>query len=99
MIELKREQLSLDVSERLSEAEICDKVLGKRSGFVKGLGFGSRPKSSKSITQLSPPLEVDTEKEQMKAEIESLKLRLDQFTQFMQNCQGSLFSFPFGAST
>ena len=69
MIELKREQLSLDVSERLSEAEICDKVLGKRSGFVKGLGFGPRPKSSKSTTQPSPPLEVDTERSKSKQKL------------------------------
>ncbi|KAM7462009.1 hypothetical protein LguiA_030130 [Lonicera macranthoides] len=87
MIELKREQLSLDMSERLSEAEICDKVLGKRSGFAKGLGFGPRPKSSKSMAHPLPPLEVDTEKEQMKAEIESLKQKLDQVAQFVQNCQ------------
>lgn len=89
MIELKREQLSLDMSERLSEAEICDKVLRKRLGFVKGHGFGPRLNSSKSTAQPSLPLEANTKKEQMKAEIKSLKLNLDQVAQFVQNCQGS----------
>ena len=28
----------------LSPDEICDRVLGTRSGYIKGLGYGSKPK-------------------------------------------------------
>ncbi|KAL5786946.1 hypothetical protein ACOSP7_003895 [Xanthoceras sorbifolium] len=42
MINLE-EQEKVPEEERISQREICDQVLGKRSGYVKGLGFGPKP--------------------------------------------------------
>ena len=35
----------------LSPEEICDRVLGTRSGYIKGLGYGPKPKG-KGSTQM-----------------------------------------------
>ncbi|KAL5776867.1 hypothetical protein ACOSP7_009793 [Xanthoceras sorbifolium] len=36
------EQEKLPKEECVTQREICDQVLGKRSGYVKGLGFGPK---------------------------------------------------------
>ncbi|KAL5736204.1 hypothetical protein ACOSQ2_030992 [Xanthoceras sorbifolium] len=43
MIIILEEQEKVPEEERVSQREICDQVLGKRSGYVKGLGFGPKP--------------------------------------------------------
>lgn len=95
MIEKKRDQLTMDENEQKNEAEICEEVLGKRSGFVKGLGFGPQPKPSKSSNQLSLPLEVDIEKEEMKTEIASMQLKVKKLTEFVQQIQVQGAGLPF----
>ncbi|KAJ0041108.1 hypothetical protein Pint_26732 [Pistacia integerrima] len=42
MIELKEKSSSDD--KPLTADEICDQVLGTRSGYIKGLGYGLKPK-------------------------------------------------------
>uniref|UniRef100_A0A9I9E4Z5 CACTA en-spm transposon protein n=1 Tax=Cucumis melo TaxID=3656 RepID=A0A9I9E4Z5_CUCME len=49
MVELKTTS-SQEGSEPLLEREICDRVLGKRSGHVKGQGWGPRPKNARNET-------------------------------------------------
>ena len=34
----------------LTASEICDRVLGIRSGYIKGLGYGPKPNTSTSTT-------------------------------------------------
>ena len=41
---------SIEEGPRLSDDQICDEVLGSRSGYVKGQGFGPRPAASTSTT-------------------------------------------------
>ncbi|KAA0067296.1 formin-like protein 4 isoform X2 [Cucumis melo var. makuwa] len=48
-VELKTTS-SQEGSEPLLEREICDRVLGKRSGHVKGQGWGPRPKNARNET-------------------------------------------------
>ena len=45
----------------MTEAEICDKVLEQRSGYVKGLGFGPKPVSFSKSRCLSSEHEVELE--------------------------------------
>ncbi|KAA0046746.1 uncharacterized protein E6C27_scaffold216G00280 [Cucumis melo var. makuwa] len=40
-------------SHPLSEDEICDQVLGRRSGYSKGLGWGPKPKARKTTSASS----------------------------------------------
>ncbi|KAA0035743.1 formin-like protein 4 isoform X2 [Cucumis melo var. makuwa] len=49
MVELKTTS-SQEGSEPLLEREICERVLGKRSGNVKGQGWGPRPKNARNET-------------------------------------------------
>ena len=41
------------------KAEICEKYLGQRSGYVKGLGFGPKPISFSKSRCLSSEHEVE----------------------------------------
>ena len=43
MIVKLTEQDQLSEEEHASQRQICDQVLGKASGYVKGLGFGPKP--------------------------------------------------------
>ena len=42
-------QLVADGAIPMTEAEICEKVLGQISGYVKGLGFGPKPVSFSNL--------------------------------------------------
>ena len=42
MLELQHQTISEGVI-AMTKAEICESVLGHRSGYVKGLGFGPKP--------------------------------------------------------
>ncbi|TYK07995.1 zinc finger protein ZPR1-like protein [Cucumis melo var. makuwa] len=48
-----------------SEDEICDQVLGRRSGYSKGLGWGPKPKARRttSASSSSTSCSQSTEKE------------------------------------
>ncbi|KAA0062839.1 zinc finger protein ZPR1-like protein [Cucumis melo var. makuwa] len=52
-------------SQSLSENEICDQVLGRRSGYSKGLGWGPKPKVRRttSASNLSTSCLQSTQKE------------------------------------
>ncbi|KAA0048279.1 CACTA en-spm transposon protein [Cucumis melo var. makuwa] len=52
-------------SQPLSEDEICDQVLGRRLGYLKGLGWGPKPKARRtaSASSLSTSCSQSTEKE------------------------------------
>ncbi|KAL5851334.1 hypothetical protein ACOSQ3_006452 [Xanthoceras sorbifolium] len=43
MMIIIEEQEKVPEEKRVSQREICDQVLKKRSGYVKGLGFGPKP--------------------------------------------------------
>ncbi|KAL5787472.1 hypothetical protein ACOSP7_004421 [Xanthoceras sorbifolium] len=43
MMIILAEQEKLPQEECVTQREMCDQVLGKRSGDVKGLGFGPKP--------------------------------------------------------
>ena len=58
MLELQCQPVA-DGAIPMTEAEICEKVLGKRSGYVKGLGFGPKPVSFSKSRCLSSEHEVE----------------------------------------
>ena len=45
----------------MTEAEICEKVLGQKSGYVKGLGFGPKPISFSKSKPSSSEREIELE--------------------------------------
>ncbi|TXG47855.1 hypothetical protein EZV62_027149 [Acer yangbiense] len=49
---IEEEQKEIPMEERLTDKEICQQELGKRSGYVKRLGYGPKPTTmhSKDIT-------------------------------------------------
>ncbi|KAK3230394.1 hypothetical protein Dsin_002275 [Dipteronia sinensis] len=61
---------SVEDGSLISDEDICEKVLGKRSGYVKGLGFGPRPKSFKygASTQVNTNLKQKVEIEELELE-------------------------------
>ncbi|KAL5843115.1 hypothetical protein ACOSQ4_009073 [Xanthoceras sorbifolium] len=50
MMIILAEQEKLQKEEHVTEREICDQVFGKRSSYVKGLGFSPKP-VPKHLTQ------------------------------------------------
>ena len=50
MLELQHQPISEGVT-AMTEAEICESVLGHRLGYVKGLGFGLKPASASKFGQ------------------------------------------------
>ncbi|KAL0561445.1 hypothetical protein IC582_001873 [Cucumis melo] len=64
MLELQS-QPTLEGSQRLSEDEICDQVLGRQPGYSKGLGWGPKLKARRtaSASSSSTSCSQSTEKE------------------------------------
>ncbi|KAL6314234.1 hypothetical protein AAG906_012589 [Vitis piasezkii] len=66
MLELQRQPIA-EGAVAMTEAEICEKVLGQKSGYVKGLGFGPKPISfsksrpSSSSVKLSWSIDFETQ--------------------------------------
>ena len=58
MLQLQHQPIE-DGAIPMTEAEICEKVLGQRSGYVKGLGFGPKPVSFSKSRCLSSEHEVE----------------------------------------
>ncbi|KAA0041219.1 Transposase, Ptta/En/Spm, plant [Cucumis melo var. makuwa] len=52
MLELLSQPTS-EGSQSLFGDEICEIVLGRRSGYLKGLGWGPKPKAHKTISESS----------------------------------------------
>ena len=61
MLELQNQPISEGVI-AMTETEICESVLGHRSGYVKGLGFGLKPASASKFGQTSSQRKVELEK-------------------------------------
>ena len=60
MLELQHQPISEGVM-AMTEAEICENVLGHRSGYVKGLGFGPKPASTFKSRHTSSQRKVELE--------------------------------------
>ena len=57
MLELKERSLAEGSKSRF-EAEICEEVLSRSSGYVKGLGFVPLPKTHASFKQTTTKLQL-----------------------------------------
>ncbi|KAK1591924.1 hypothetical protein Q3G72_016010 [Acer saccharum] len=82
---IEEEQKEIPMEERLTEKEICQQELGKRSGYVKRLGYGPKPTTmhSKGITTETRRLEnivatQEVEIEEHKKEIEEHKKKIEE---------------------
>ncbi|KAL6335763.1 hypothetical protein AAG906_039526 [Vitis piasezkii] len=92
MLELQRQPIVEGVV-AMTEAEICERVLGQKSGYVKGLGFGpkpisfskSRPSSSEREIELEHRL-VETQLlvETQQQQLETQQDRIDQLEALVQ---------------
>ena len=68
----------------LSPDEICDRVLGTRSGYIKGLGYGSKPK----VKGINSNAKIQKLEENLKKKyVEMVKLvdRVDYLTNRLEN--------------
>ncbi|TXG66611.1 hypothetical protein EZV62_007886 [Acer yangbiense] len=64
--------------ERVTQREICDQVLGKRPGYVKGLGFGPKPTSMRATpTEEANKLQdiIITQQEELGSQQEQLEVQ------------------------
>ncbi|KAA0053399.1 CACTA en-spm transposon protein [Cucumis melo var. makuwa] len=63
-------------SQPLSRDEICDRVLGRRPNYSKGLGWGPKPKARKmmSASSSSTSCTQSTEKEKFNYKLSLIKL-------------------------
>ncbi|RVW51303.1 hypothetical protein CK203_075479 [Vitis vinifera] len=92
MLELQRQPIA-EGAVAMTEAEICERVLGQKSGYVKGLGFGpkpisfskSRPSSSEREIELEHRL-VETQLlvETQQQQLETQQDRIDQLEALVQ---------------
>ena len=92
MLELQRQPIA-EGAVAMTEAEICERVLGQKSGYVKGLGFGPKPISfSKSIPS-SSEREIELEHrlvetqllvETQQQQLETQQDRIDQLEALVQ---------------
>ena len=92
MLELQRQPIAEGVV-AMTEAEICERVLGQKSGYVKGLGFGpkpisfskSRPSSSEHEIELEHRLaETQLLVETQQQQLETQQDRIDQLEALVQ---------------
>ena len=60
MLELQRQPIA-EGAVAMTEAEICERVLGQKSGYVKGLGFGPKPISFSKSRPSSSEREIELE--------------------------------------
>ncbi|KAL6341766.1 hypothetical protein AAG906_038010 [Vitis piasezkii] len=68
--------------------EICEKVLGQKSGYVKGLGFGPKPISFSKSRPSSSEREIELEHrlvETQQQQLETQEDRIDQLEALVQN--------------
>ena len=68
------------------KAEICEKVLGQKSGYVKGLGFGPKPISfSKSrLSSFEREIELEHRLVETQLLVETQQDRIDQLEALVQ---------------
>ena len=115
MVEIQQQQ-QIDPQEAkpLTQREICIEVLGKKSGYFRGLGNGPRPTSNHGVdtseadrlhgiisSQQSRLDSQDVELQEQKKTIDQLESRLSQFEGMMQqffSSQGTSFRFTNSAT-
>ena len=68
MLELQHQPV-VDGAFPMTKAEICEKVLGQRSGYVKGLGFSLKPVSFSKSRCLSSECEIELENKLVKTQL------------------------------
>lgn len=68
----------------LSPDEICDQVLGTRSGYIKGLGYGPKPKG-KGINSNVKIRKLEENLKEKDAEMDKLADRVDDLTNRLEN--------------
>ncbi|KAK9217935.1 hypothetical protein WN943_006567 [Citrus x changshan-huyou] len=110
MVEIQQQQQTdPEEAKPLTQREICIEVLGKKSGYFRGLGNGPRPTSNHGVdtseadrlhgiisSQQSRLDSQDVELQEQKKTIDQLESRLSQFEGMMQqffSSQGSAFRF------
>ena len=70
----------------MTEAEICERVLGQKSGYVKGLGFGPKPISFSKSRPSSSEREIELEHRLVETQllVETQQDRIDQLEALVQ---------------
>ena len=68
----------------LSPDEICDRVLGTRSGYIKGLGYGPKPKG-KGINSNAKIQKLEENLKEKDVEIVKLVDKVDYLTSRFEN--------------
>ena len=115
MIQIQpQQQTDPEEAKPLTQREICIEVLGKKSGYFRGLGNGPRPTSNHGVDtseadrlhgiislQQSRLDSQDVELQEQKKIIDQLDSRLSKFEGMMQqffSSQGSAFRFTDSAT-
>ena len=86
MLELQRQPIA-EGAVAMTEAEICERVLGQKSGYVKGLGFGPKPISFSKSRPSSSGREIEFEHrlvETQQQQLETQQDRIDQLEALVQ---------------
>ena len=80
MLELQRQPIAEGVV-AMTEAEICERVLGQKSGYVKGLGFGPKPISFSKSRPSSFGREIELEHRLVETQQQQLETQQDRINQ------------------
>ncbi|KAK1591999.1 hypothetical protein Q3G72_017365 [Acer saccharum] len=60
--------------ERVTQREICDQVLGKRPGYVKGFGFGPPTEETNKLQDIITTQQGELASQQEQLEVQQKKL-------------------------
>ena len=80
MLELQRQPIA-EGAMAMTEAEICERVLGQKSGYVKGLGFGPKSISSSKSRPSSSEREIELEHRLVETQQQQLETQQDRIDQ------------------
>ena len=85
MLELQRQPIA-EGAVAMTEAEICERVLGQKSGYVKGFGFGPKPISFSKSRPSSSKREIELEHRLVETQlfVETQQDRIDQLEALVQ---------------
>ncbi|XP_050219177.1 uncharacterized protein LOC126669688 [Mercurialis annua] len=93
------DESSTSIDAMITTDEICDKVLGVRSGYIKGLGYGPKPKrtytSNSRIQELEESLKASqTECNELKNFYIDLKAQVEQQASWIESLIAAGFRPP-----
>ena len=81
MVVMRTESIQPDGSRSMTDDEICKKVLGEKSGYIKGCGFGPRPPPSSTsrstydaMSEKNKELEDKLDETQLTIEVQQEKI-------------------------